>query len=284
MRARRSAFEPAGEGFHLARVVQRRDGRSRNGGRTRLGTAASLLLHGGVLALLLLVVHGRKIGEEQESAPAFAIQFDSGAAQQTPPTTAPSQPRVSVDESDDMPPPQPDVSPDAALPPPPLHYGRALRPRVNNNPFAKLVPFDLSPAQTRSASSARPGLHGLNLAVGPVIQNGRITESVTHVRGAHGNEDYAEEIRAFVETHKYYPQQAAQNGEEGAATLTVTIRRDGSIKHLQWVSRSGSALLDAAWFSVFHDNRLPPMNDDMPGDEYTFVYTLDYHLIYASAR
>ncbi len=284
MRTRFSAYEPVSGELKLAAVGTFRPDISCSEERDWIPRAASVLLHVAIVCLVLFLPHGPKMGDE-EAAPSFAVQFDSGAAADQPPTITPpapaaaSQPRVSVDEDEGMPMPQPTPSPEAETVLPPLRYGTALRPH-NTNPFAQVVPFDLSPQRPRSPTALPPGSRGLDLAAGPVVRNGRLLDSVQHVMGHHGNEDYDEEIRAFADAHKYYPREAAENGEQGAATLRITIARDGTVKHMEWVGHSGSALLDAAWYSVFADNKLPPMNDDMAGDQYTFTFTLDYYLLY----
>ena len=156
-------------------------------------------------------------------------------------------------------------------------YGSALRPKADSNPFAHVVPFDLAP-QHRSLAAGNG--RSLDLSAGPVIRNGSLQDSVEHVRGTHGMSDWGERLQEFVEEHKYYPREAADNGEQGSAVLRVTVSRDGTVKRLVLVSSSGSHLLDAAWMAVFRDNKLPPFNDDMAGKEVTFNYELDYHLIY----
>ncbi len=166
------------------------------------------------------------------------------------------------------------------MPIPAPHYGTALHPRANSNPFAHVVPFDLRPQSRQQQRSFAGNGRGLDLSAGPVIADGRLKDSVAHVRGSHGFSDWEERLREFVEEHKYYPQEAADNGEQGAAVLRVTVRRDGTVTSLRLVSSSGSRLLDAAWMAVFRDNRLPAFNDDMAENEITTNYTLDYSLIY----
>ena len=92
--------------------------------------------------------------------------------------------------------------------------------------------------------------------------------------------DYMDALREFVEAHKFYPEDAAQRGEQGSAELQITIMRDGTVRNLRQLASSGSPALDAAWMSVFRDNKLPPFNDDMPMRELTMPVTLNYELIY----
>ncbi len=295
MRTRLSAYEPDCGELKLAAAGPVRAHISAPAREDWYARAGSVLLHVAIVCLILFLPHGPPPGDE-EAAPTFAVQFDSGAAADQPPTTTnstaaasspapPSQPRVSVEEDEGTPEPPPPPTPQAESETvlPPLHYGAALQPH-NSNPFAHIVPFSLSQSRPSSPTALPPGSRGLDLAAGPVVRDGRLMDSVQHVRGRHGNEDYDEALMAFVEAHKYYPREAAENGEQGAATLLITVARDGTVKHLRWLGHSGSELLDAAWYSVFADNKLPPMNDDMPGDEYTFPFTLDYVLIYGHQR
>ncbi len=243
---------------------------------------ASAALHGMLIALLLVATPVREAAEQQD-APSFAVNFVDAGQPEPSPQAPSAQPEIRLDDSDAAPPPPQQEQPTEALPQPrprpAPHYGSALRPRASRNPFANVVPFDLSPRAERPLASSSNG-RSLDLSAGPIVTNGQLHDSVVHVRGSHGAADWGEELREFVEQHKYYPQAAADNGEQGSAVLRVTVGRDGTVRKLVLVSSSGSHLLDAAWMAVFRDNRLPPFNDDMTGDQITFNYELDYNLIY----
>jgi len=246
----------------------------------RAGGGVSAALHAAILALLLFGSTGSPPTEEQ-TAPNFAVQFVDSGAPSPQAATAQPIPEVNLGGSDTVAPPPPEDRPAEALPvpPPSRRYGSGLHPRARSNPFAHVTPFDLTPQQPRSlASGGRGG--SLDLSAGPVIRNGRLQDSVVHVMGSHGMSDYMDALNDFVESHKYYPRAAADNGEEGSAELLVTISRDGTVKSMRLVSSSGSPLLDAAWMSVFRDHRLPAFNDDMRMGELTIPVTLNYHLIY----
>jgi protein TonB len=245
------------------------------------GSVASLLLHLAVVGALLLAPPAPEPAEEAV-APTFAVDFTDGAPAAPSPTPPSPQPMVNLGgpEAEAMPPPQEQPTEALPVPPRPRRYGSALRPRPDRNPFAHVMPFDLSQQSSRSASSASSLGRGLDLSAGPVVRNGALQDSVMHVMGSHGVSDWGERLQEFVEAHKYYPQAAADNGEQGNAVLRVTVARDGTVKSLTLVSSSGSHLLDAAWMAVFRDNRLPAFNDDMAGKQITFNYELDYSLIY----
>ncbi len=279
MRAIRLAAEPAWAGRPALRATPPRPARSRKiREKWRAGSLLSALLHGAALALLLLGARGTTKTEEQ-AAPSFAVEFTNSGQPVTAPPAPTSQPEVNLGTPEMAPPPPADQPAEPLpVPRPARRYGSALRPKADQNPFAHIVPFDLAPQQRRSLAAGTG--RGLDLSAGPVIRNGALQDSVQHVRGTHGMSDWTERLQEFVEEHKYYPREAADNGEQGAAVLRVTVSRDGTVKRLALVSSSGSHLLDAAWMAVFRDNKLPPFNDDMAGNEVTFNYELDYHLIY----
>ncbi len=236
------------------------------------------LLHAAVIALLLLGARGSTKTEEP-AAPSFAVDFTNSGEPVPGPPAPTSQPEVNLG-GEEMAPPPPIEQPTEPLPipRPSRRYGSALSPKANRNPFANVVPFDLSPQQHRSLAAGNG--RSLDLSAGPVIRNGSLQDSVEHVRGTHGMSDWQERLEEFVEEHKYYPREAADNGEQGSAVLRLTVSRDGTVKRMTLVNSSGSHLLDAAWMAVFRDNKLPAFNDDMAGNEVTFSYELDYHLIY----
>jgi protein TonB len=243
--------------------------------------AGSALLHVGML-LLLILLRPNGAPEQPPEAPSFAIEFTPGAGSPTAVQPPASEPEVNTGLPDFIPQREPD-QPAEPLPQPMRrpHYAQAppSRRSADRNPFAHIVPFDLSP---RAAPSLNAGMnsHALDLAAGPLVRNGHLVDSVSHTMGTHGYGDYMELLDAFVEEHKYYPRSAAEAGEEGTAELEVTVTPDGTVKNLHLISSSGSPVLDAAWMAVFRDNRLPAFNDDMPQKEQTFHLALNYQLIY----
>ncbi len=202
-------------------------------------------------------------------------------AQSEPPAS--SQPQMNLIPPEYLQPPPPQEEPAEQLPPPmvrPRYSRQGPAKSADRNPFAHPMTFSLAPQGPRSAASGLPNSRSLDLSAGPVIRGGRLTDSVAHVVGQGGRADYLALLSEFIETHKYYPEGAARNGEEGSATVRLTVMRDGTVRALSLVASSGSSLLDAAWEAVFRDNRLPAFTDDMPGAEQTFTLTLNYELIY----
>jgi len=156
------------------------------------------------------------------------------------------------------------------------------RPRtsVQVNPFAH--PLNLSFSSV-SRPASRNGLHGsksLDLSMGLLIEGGQLKDAVPHVSSPGADGDYLELLNEYVETHKFYPERAANNGEDGVAVVRATIERDGTVKDVHLVESSGSRDLDLAWISLFRDQRLAPFPDNMRENEREFTLSMDYILIY----
>jgi protein TonB len=276
--------------------------------RLRRALAGSAAAHILMLALLIFLRELMPLTPPQEQ-PSFAIEFEPDTTQTKGgpnPSTAtetpkgddkaqmqPSQSTQSQPDSQPQmnlippeyrqPPPPPQTEEAEPIPPPmerPRYSRNTERQRADRNPFSHPMNFSLAPREQHEASAGLRSSRGLDLSAGPVIRGGRLTDSVAHVVGQGGAADYLALLSEFIETHKYYPEGAAQNGEEGSATVELTVRRDGTVRALSLASSSGSSLLDAAWMAVFRDNRLPAFTDDMPGAEETFKLTLNYELIY----
>ena len=271
MRARRSAYERVAEGFELAPVAQARPGPSRQDRPAWLAMAGSALAHGGLIACLLVLSHGAPPGEEQ-SAPSFAVEYESAAPDsQTQP--AASEPRVSLGESEQPPPPM-EAQTEDAVPMPPIRYGSALRQR-SNNPFAHVVPDELASNQHHSHVAGRPG-SVMDLSAAPTQQVGRLTETITHPRGTKVSGDYDAKLVAWVESHREDIQTMLKGADLGTATLSLRIARDGHVAQMHLVSSSGSILLNAAWVTFYRDFTPPPLGADVEGDTYPVIYTLNY--------
>jgi protein TonB len=184
-----------------------------------------------------------------------------------------------------MPPPPDEVDAEPVpLPEPQRRIARAPSPRrAQSSPFSHPMEFSYAPRDVQGASAGLRNSRSIDLSAGPVVRGGHLLDRVAHVVGQGGRADYLALLSEFIETHKYYPPEAARNGEDGSATVELTVRRDGKVEALNLVQSSGSEILDAAWMAVFRDNRLPPFPDELNKPRETFTLTLNYHLIYGEA-
>jgi protein TonB len=91
--------------------------------------------------------------------------------------------------------------------------------------------------------------------------------------------DWGNELVAWVNRHKYYPTQAAMNGEDGNVTVQVVANPNGHVTAVEMKWRSGSQWLDMALMGLFRDANLPPLHDAT--EPITFNFTMHYILIRA---
>jgi len=215
-----------------------------------------------------------------------------------PTVAAPSAPQVLPDVAGTVPVPPPAVRPPepattanpeplrpAATPPPPAVASRepsrprAPRPISRPNPprvTADGFPTTLMPSfdLSRSASVTR------NAAIPP--PSAARSNASSDVRGGEAlGADWLAELSAYVERHKRYPDQAAQNNEEGDSTISIVVGRDGHVfgRDVDLIRRSGSQFLDMGLLSMFRDKKLPPFPPGAPHDRETIQITMHYYLI-----
>jgi TonB family protein len=97
------------------------------------------------------------------------------------------------------------------------------------------------------------------------------------VMNGRGGADWGNELVAWVNRHKYYPPQAAMQGEDGEVTARVVVNPNGHVTSVDLTMRSGSQWLDMALVALFRDRDVPPPPDK---SEPTIVnFTMRYILI-----
>jgi protein TonB len=270
--------------------------------------AGSALVH--CLALALLVFVHRAAPMPPPEQPGFAMVFDDGKispeavpnpgryierpsdaaratvappTQQTPepPPEASPAPQVNLlpPEMRMMPPPMQQPGETDEAPPPPERPAARARTAPQVSPFSHVHEYSFA---SRPDSGGPQGLHNsrsMNLSLGMLVKGGMLRDAVPHVSSPGADGDYLSALSDYVETHKYYPQQAADNGEDGTSVIRATIVRDGTVKNVQLMESSGSRMLDVAWMSLFRSKHLPPFPDDMKENQRDFTLSMDYELI-----
>ncbi|MEJ0046291.1 MAG: TonB family protein [Rhodospirillales bacterium] len=289
-----------------------RDGRDR--GWLELVVLASLLTHVLVLGIILFARRPPSVVAEVPNQQGFALVWDHGqrrpdavpapgryvsmpkgehAPNSTPapqsPEQKPSQQAMVQPRPNPLPPetqrPTPETHAEKGeAAPAPAHPARREQHRQQTsrqvNPFAH--PLNLSFASV-SRPASHNGLRGsksLDLSMGLMIEGGQLREAVPHVSSPGADGDYMELLTEYVETHKFYPERAAANREDGVAVIRATIERDGTVKDVHLVESSGSRELDLAWIGLFRNQRLAPFPEDMRENERDFTLSMDYVLIY----
>ena len=175
--------------------------------------------------------------------------------EQPPPLPEPPPPQVV-----EQPPPPPAPVADTP-PPPPKPEPKPVpkpRPRPVQQPEQPLpmpqLPLPVRPAAPQMASIPSP-------APAPTV-----------------SPDYRTLLSGWLESHKRYPEDARQRGEEGRAVLRFRVDRYGRVLDYAVVSSTGYADLDAAVDNMMRGAVLPPFPPSMPQPEIEVSVTIRFGL------
>jgi periplasmic protein TonB len=267
--------------------------------------AAAVLLHLALFALLLLLSRHRPPAEEQATPPGVSVVFENGGEQQTaaPPAPRPGPSSVATVPVPAPPPPpppppqpvetQPEVNlnipsaPFAAmqsLPEAPPTPQQPPRPRTPSHPHPRtppqhyLVMNNMSFGNGAQAAPPEPHAHqalSLNL---PQSDAEAVNAPEVTVKGNIGA-DWEAELSRWVNDHKYYPDAAAEQGQQGDVRIEFTVDRQGNVTGLRLLDSSGSPFLDQAWLGLFEQNQLPPFPAGTKANHVTIDATMHFELI-----
>jgi len=169
--------------------------------------------------------------------------------------------------------------PPRPLPPAPPRARPAPRPA----PGTLANPMDLSfgPAAPRPAPGRRSAVasRAIDLSPGPPRQGPARSDPYAEIRAANASADWNRGLMSYWLRHRYYPQQAVQDGEDGTVIIELTVNRSGRVESVELKSRSGSQWLDMAALGTFRNGQLPPFTPEMTGDRITFPIPIHYILI-----
>ncbi|WP_298283108.1 energy transducer TonB, partial [Acidocella sp.] len=90
--------------------------------------------------------------------------------------------------------------------------------------------------------------------------------------------DWQAALDKWVNEHKYYPQAAAEQNQQGDVEIEFTVDRQGNITGLHLLSGSGSVFLDQAWLGLFRGAQLPPFPPGTKDGHITVDATMHYIL------
>ena len=79
--------------------------------------------------------------------------------------------------------------------------------------------------------------------------------------------DYRTMLSGWLESHKRYPEEARQRGEEGRAVLRFRVDRYGRVLSYAVVSSTGYGDLDQSVETMMRGATLPPFPPSMPQPE-----------------
>ena len=228
----------------------------------RLPLVASILGHGGVLALLMLFAaqlppvslpEPRKAGIEVTLAPPQPVA-------ETPPPTPEPPPVAEIQPpppEPPPPPPKPVVHKPVVKPPPPPRPPQMVRELPPQPPQLPLPMPRLAPAPMQTAAiPVPPAPHPI-----PVVSAG-----------------YRAALSAWLESHKRYPDSARSRGEEGRAVLRFRVDRAGRVLNYAVVSSTGYADLDASIDAMMRGATMPPFPADMAASDVEVSVTVRFAL------
>ncbi len=261
----------------------------------------AILLH--VLVIFIAMhLRGKPLPDEQEAPSGISVQLDNNSGQQqtaAPPSPNRGPPQMAQSPTAPPPPPPPppqpqqpevnlNVPPDllANLPPPPPRPQAQPHPR--QRPVAKRPPAlpgngmmmmsGMSYGSSPSNMAAAPSPHrALNLDL-PQTDAQAVAGPQLTVKGDIGA-DWMSELNDWVNAHKYYPQAAAEQGQQGAVTIEFTVDRQGNVSGLKMLTSSGYQFLDLAWLGMFQGVQLPAFPRGTKSDHITVDATMNYELV-----
>lgn len=257
----------------------------------------SLLVHGAIILLLLYAVHRQKMMMPAPQS-SIALVFNNtglphsaahNAAPKAPARAQPSLPTLPP------PPPQPPSPPQAQT-----EVNLGLENEIPLNLPKEIIP-EPPPRQAKIIHRAAPAPHrkfmvmngmsfgrhpttvlnqapgALNLAP-PAANLSRQAPAITFQGNA--GPDWESAFNKWVNSHDYYPQAAADQGEHGRVTVSFTVLPDGKVIDLHLISSSGAPLLDMAWYGLFRGVRVPKFPRNSTAKREQVVATIHFVLIH----
>lgn len=192
-----------------------------------------------------------------------------------PPTeTAPATPEAIMPQ---VPPPLPPI--DAKPQPRPVRPAAKLAPRSAVGTLSNPMDLSLGPAAPRPAARGSVASRSLDLSPSREQAGPARSDPYAQIRAANASADWNRGLLSYWLQHRYYPEQAAANGEQGAVTIQLTVNRSGRVENVEVLSRSGSQWLDMAALATWRNARLPAFTNEMREERITFPIPIQYFLI-----
>ena len=208
---------------------------------------------------------------------------------QPPPEPAPEpnmkSPAVRLAEPKPVTPPlspqtlAPDLPPLLPAPSPPRP-----RPQAQQRPapgaFPPPIDLNFGNAASRAPMPRVPGSsRGIDLSLGAPKLGPNKSEAFFDIRAANIGADWAQGLATYWRRHRYYPPQAAQNGEDGTVEIQIVVNRLGRVESVEIQRRSGSPWLDMAAVGTWRNAQLEPLPAENTDRTITIPLTINYLLI-----
>ncbi|MDB5368634.1 MAG: energy transducer TonB, partial [Roseomonas sp.] len=141
-----------------------------------------------------------------------------------------------------------------------------------------------APPRASPRAARPPGSLDLSMGAVPARRSAparqNLGSNMSHVAGAQPTGSWAGAFMEWVGQRKFYPRQAAQNGDDGPVRVRVVIERGGQVRSVELTGPSGSVWLNAGLQSIFRGQVVPRFTPDMEGDTMTMDFTMNYILLY----
>lgn len=173
-------------------------------------------------------------------------------------------------------------APPPPLPPPVVPRPRPAPPAPRQALGTLGAPMDLNFGQASSRAPAPRGSAGsraIDFSLGTPKAGPNRSEAFFDARAANVGADWAQGLADYWRRHRFYPQQAAENGEDGTVQVTLVVNRLGRVQSVEVKSRSGSPWLDMAAVSVWRNAQLAPLPAENPNPTITIPLTINYILL-----
>ncbi len=191
-----------------------------------------------------------------------------------PSEAAPATPQAIMPQ---VPPPLPPV--DTKPEPRPVRPSARVAPRSAFGTLSNPMDLSLGPAPPRPAARGSVASRSLDLSPAREQTGPTRSDPYAQIRAANASADWNRGLLSYWLQHRYYPEQAAMNGEQGSVTIQLTVNRSGRVENVEVLSRSGSQWLDMAALATWRNAKLPPFTNEMREDRITFPIPIQYFLV-----
>lgn len=211
--------------------------------------------------------------EPAEPAPAPRPEPPAVRLAEPEPVAPPMSPQTLAP---DLPPLAPPLPLPAPTPPP---QQQALQ-RPAPGTFAAPMDLNFGRAAARVPSPRAAGSsRAIDLSLGAPKSGPNKSEAFFDIRAKNIGADWAQGLAVYWRRHRYYPQQAAQNGEDGTVEIEIVVNRLGRVETVEVLRRSGSPWLDMAAVGTWRNAQLAPLPAENTDRTITIPLTINYLLI-----
>jgi len=166
------------------------------------------------------------------------------------------------------------------LPPAPPRPRQQAQQRPLPGAFPPPIDLNFGPAASRAPAPRVAGSsRAIDLSLGAPKPGPNKSEAFFDIRAANIGSDWAQGLAAYWRSHRYYPQQAAQNGEDGTVEIKLVVNRLGRVESVEIQRRSGSPWLDMAALGTWRNAQLAPLPAENTDRTITIPLTINYVLI-----